>query len=95
MDVPKIVSPSSAVVILMRNTYLYQIFETYILNFSILDVIVKKSKDVPVTGRGGPYGCETSRFPHFLDNRLTGGGEAVSLTRRPLPPRKIPGTHFC
>jgi hypothetical protein len=31
-----------------------------------------------------------------LDNRLTGGGEVVSLT--PGPPfnlRKIPGTHFC
>jgi hypothetical protein len=26
---------------------------------------------------------------HFLDNRLTDGGEVVSLTRRP------PGTHFC
>jgi hypothetical protein len=23
-----------------------------------------------------------SRFPHFLDNRLTDGGEVVSLTRR-------------
>jgi hypothetical protein len=22
-------------------------------------------------------------FPHFLDNRLTDGGEVVSLTRRP------------
>jgi hypothetical protein len=28
-------------------------------------------------------GCETSRLPHFLDNRLTDGGEVVSLTRRP------------
>jgi hypothetical protein len=29
-----------------------------------------------------------------LDNRPTGGGEVVSLTRRPLfTPRKIPGTH--
>jgi hypothetical protein len=28
---------------------------------------------------------------HFLDNQLTYGGKAVSL----LPPRKIPGTHFC
>jgi hypothetical protein len=28
-----------------------------------------------------------------LDNRLTDGGEGVSLTRRPpLTPRKIPGT---
>jgi hypothetical protein len=26
---------------------------------------------------------ETSRLPHFLDNRLTDGGEIVRLTRRP------------
>jgi hypothetical protein len=57
---------------------------------------VKKSKAIPVTDRGSPQGCETSRLPHFLDNRLTDGGEVVSLTRRPpLPPMKIPGTHFC
>jgi hypothetical protein len=36
---------------------------------------VKKSKAIPVTGRGGPLGCETSRLPHFLDNLLTHGGE--------------------
>jgi hypothetical protein len=35
--------------------------------------------------RGGPWGCETSRLPHFLDNRLTDGSEAVSHTRRPPP----------
>jgi hypothetical protein len=30
-----------------------------------------------------------------LDNRLTDGGEVVSLTRRPpLTSRNIPGTHF-
>jgi hypothetical protein len=46
-------------------------------------------------GFGDPYGFETSRIPHFLDNRLTDGGEVVSLTRRPFfTPRKIPGTHF-
>jgi hypothetical protein len=56
----------------------------------------KKGKIILVTGRGGLYGCETSRLPHFLNNRLTGGGEVVSLTRRPpFSPRKIPGTHFC
>jgi hypothetical protein len=27
----------------------------------------------------------------FLDSRLTDGDKVVS----PLPPRKIPGTHFC
>jgi hypothetical protein len=54
-----------------------------------------KGEAVPVTGRGGPKGCETSRLPHFLD-RLTDSGEVVSLTRRPpFTPRKIPGTHFC
>jgi hypothetical protein len=38
--------------------------------------------------------CETSRLPHFLDNRLTDGGEFVNLTRRPpFTSRKISGTH--
>jgi hypothetical protein len=55
-----------------------------------------KGKAIPVTGRGGPYGSETSRLPQFLDNRLTDGGEFVSLTHRPrFTPRKIAGTHFC
>jgi hypothetical protein len=43
----------------------------------------KKGKAIPVTGREGPLGCETSRLPHFLDNRLTDGGEVVSPMRRP------------
>jgi hypothetical protein len=38
---------------------------------------------IPITGRGGPYGCETSRLPHFLHNQFTDGGEVVSLKRRP------------
>jgi hypothetical protein len=55
-----------------------------------------KGKAIPVTGHEGPYGCETSRLPHFLDSRLTDGGEVVSLTHQlPFTPRKIPGTHFC
>jgi hypothetical protein len=53
MDVPKIVSPSD-VVILMGNACLYHISDIYILKFSILNVIVKKSKAIPVTGREGP-----------------------------------------
>jgi hypothetical protein len=53
-------------------------------------------KSVPVTGRGGPYGFERSRLPHFLDSRLIDGGEVVSLTRRPsFTPREIPDTNFC
>jgi hypothetical protein len=47
-----------------------------------------EGKAVPVTGRGGPQGCERSR--------LTDGGKVVRFTRRPsFTPRKIPGTHFC
>jgi hypothetical protein len=43
----------------------------------------KKGKVFPVTGRGGPQGCETSRLPHFLNNRLTDGGEIISFTLYP------------
>jgi hypothetical protein len=61
-----------------------------------MNCVYKKVITIPVTGRRGPYGCETSGFPHFLDDRLTDSGEAVSLTRRqPFIPRKIPDTHFC
>jgi hypothetical protein len=42
-----------------------------------------KGKSSPVRGRAGPYGCETSRLPQFLDNRLSDGCEVVSLKRRP------------
>jgi hypothetical protein len=51
------------------------------------ELIVKKGKDegkdIPVTGREGPLGCERSRLPHYLDKRLTDGGKVVSPTRRP------------
>jgi hypothetical protein len=66
---------------------------------AILQLREKEGKAIPVIGRAGPYICETSRLPHFLDNRLTDGGEVVSLMRRPpftpLPPREIPGFQFC
>jgi hypothetical protein len=42
-----------------------------------------KGKDIPVTGRGGPWGCERSRLPHYLDKWLTDGGKVVSPTRPP------------
>jgi hypothetical protein len=41
---------------------------------------------LPVTGRGGPKVCETSRLPHFLNNRSTDGSESVRLMRRPPLP---------
>jgi hypothetical protein len=45
------------------------------------EMVKVKDKAIPVTDRGDPYGCETLRFLHFLDNRFTDGGEVVSLTR--------------
>jgi hypothetical protein len=48
-----------------------------------------KCEDIPVTGREGPYDWETSRIPHFVDNRLTDGGEVVSPTRlTPFTPQE-------
>jgi hypothetical protein len=38
-----------------------------------------QGKAIPVTGREGPWGCETSRLPHFLDNRFIDGGEVVTM----------------
>jgi hypothetical protein len=66
------------------------------LSSSKLKKNILKGNAIPVTGHEGPQGCETSKLPHFLDNRLTDGGEVVSITRRPFfTPRKIPDTHFC
>jgi hypothetical protein len=33
----------------------------------IIGTVSVRAGPVPVTGRGGPYGCETSRLPHLLD----------------------------
>jgi hypothetical protein len=40
--------------------------------------MLKKGKDIPVTGHGGPWGCERLRLPHYLDKRLIDGGKVVS-----------------
>jgi hypothetical protein len=45
----------------------------------------EKDKAIPIKGRGGLWGFETSRLPHFLDNWLTDDSEVVNLTRRPRP----------
>jgi hypothetical protein len=41
------------------------------------------NKAISVRGREGPYGSETLRVQHYLDNRLIDGGKVVTLTRRP------------
>jgi hypothetical protein len=42
-----------------------------------------KGKDISVTDRGGSYGCERLKLPHYLDKRLIDGDKAISPTRRP------------
>jgi hypothetical protein len=46
-------------------------------------MVKRKGEVIPVMGRGGPCGCETSMLPHFLNSRLTDDVEFVTLTRRP------------
>jgi hypothetical protein len=41
------------------------------------------SKAIPVTGRGGLWGCEMLRIPYCLDNRITDGGKVVSPMHLP------------
>jgi hypothetical protein len=44
---------------------------THVYFFYFLQTWVKREgRAIPITGREGPWGCETSRLPHFLDNRL-------------------------
>jgi hypothetical protein len=45
----------------------------------------------PITGRGSPYSCATSRIPRCLEYRLTDGDEVVRLTCRP---RSTSQTHL-
>jgi hypothetical protein len=57
--------------------------ESPLSNGSIRHSKISKKKAIPVTGRGGPQGCETSRLPYFLHNWLTEGSEVASHKRRP------------
>jgi hypothetical protein len=71
-----------------RNT-LKTFLQTWPPNFkSMLEDL--RIKDILVAARGGPWGCEMLRVPYFLDNRLTDGGEVMSLMRwPPFTPRRF------
>jgi hypothetical protein len=51
----------------------------------------ERSKAIPVTGRGDLEGCEMLRIRDCVDNRLTDGGNFVSLTHN----FSASDTHFC
>jgi hypothetical protein len=51
---------------------------------------IEQGRQFCVTGHGGPTACETSRLPHFLDNRLTDGGEAVCNRIAVIPTERPP-----
>jgi hypothetical protein len=54
-----------------------------------------KGKAVPLQVWSGPEGFRKLRFPDFVTTAQD-GGKVTSLTQwQPLPPRNIPGTHFC
>jgi hypothetical protein len=62
---------------------------TAITSYNLKWIEVKKGKAIPVTGRGGLKGCETSRLPDLLDNQITGGSGVVSLMRQqPFTPQE-------
>jgi hypothetical protein len=73
----------------LSNTYIRELtlhhnaHRAFHISVSILLSVKKKSKIIPVTGREGPYGCETFGLTYFLENQLIDGDEALSLTRRP------------
>jgi hypothetical protein len=60
-----------------------------------LVLIIKKGKAVPLQAWTGPEGSRKLRFLDFVTTARD-GGKVVRLTHLPpLPPRNIPGTHFC
>jgi hypothetical protein len=76
-----------------EDTYSVGPLRKKLISITLFEV---NGKAIHITSRAGPWGCETSRVPHFLGSRLTDGGEVVSLTRRPpFTPRNIPRSHFC
>jgi hypothetical protein len=70
------------------------------ISFHDHQILICKSKAIPVTGLGGLQGCEMLRSPHCLDNWLKDGEEFVSpMYQPPSTPQKhyfsASGTHFC
>jgi hypothetical protein len=48
-----------------------------------------QDKAIPVAGREGSWGSETSRLPYFQDYQLTDGGEVIGLPVRGWVYRRV------
>jgi hypothetical protein len=65
------------------------------LTSNLRPLLLETCKVIFVTGRGGRQGREISKFPHFLNTRLTDGDEPVTLRAgRALLHRNISGYSF-
>jgi hypothetical protein len=77
---------------ILNTKFLFQELSNLCKLFTITELasyIKVKGEAILVTGSESSQGCKTSRLPHFLDNRLTDGSEAVSLTRgSPFTPQE-------
>ena len=49
----------------------------------------------PITGKDGPLGLQEVQTPRVSRKLALKRGKASPKHRPPLPPGKIPGTHFC
>ena len=70
---------------------------TYIKSYKLLTLIIynNKGKAVPLQAWSSPEGSRKLSLPDFMTTAQD-GGKVVSLRQRQLlPPRNIPGTHFC
>jgi hypothetical protein len=58
--------------------------------------INSKTETNAITRLGRPFGLQEVEAPKISRRSAHEGGKDVSPThRQPLPPRHIPGTHFC
>jgi hypothetical protein len=72
--------------------------DSYIFIIVLSSTVYSHDTDSVIKYKGKAFrvtGCETSRFPHFLDNRFTDGGEVVSLTGQAIPVTGRGGPYGC
>jgi hypothetical protein len=66
-----------------------------LIRYTAFSTPTVKSEAIPVTSRGGPQGCETSRLPHCLDSLQMAVRLSALRAGRALPPERSTGTRFC